>query len=389
MNILEVVEACNAGVGRHVRGLSEGLVAQGHRVTVAYAPHRVDESFRRFIGTQQDNVRFIQLNTRREVSPTSDLHSVFQLLRVIKLKGPFDVIHGHSSKGGAIARSAGRLSGVPTVYTPNSLILSSPEISRVEAIAYALVERILGYWATSKFIAVSEEERELILEYKLAPKKRLVVIENAIDDRDFIDSPWEITYGDINEKPLTFGSTMRFSAQKAPGHLVEAFVRLNEMAPQLPMRLVIAGDGELFATVKGQIEASGLNEKISLLGWRTDTGAVLREIDIFVLSSFYEGFSYSILEAMAAKLPIVSTSVSGTKGTLSRVPGNILVPVGDPTALAEGMKRMATLAEPDSLRRSLQEIGQRNQDYVRAHFRQSDITRRTIETYRQLCRCSQ
>ena len=389
MNILEVVEACNAGVGRHVRGLSEGLVAQGHRVTVAYAPHRVDESFRRFIGTQQDNVRFIQLNTRREVSPTSDLHSVFQLLRVIKLKGPFDVIHGHSSKGGAIARSAGRLSGVPTVYTPNSLILSSPEISRVEAIAYALVERILGYWATSKFIAVSEEERELILEYKLAPKKRLVVIENAIDDRDFIDSAWEITYGDINEKPLTFGSTMRFSAQKAPGHLVEAFVRLNEMAPQLPMRLVIAGDGELFATVKGQIEASGLNEKISLLGWRTDTGAVLREIDIFVLSSFYEGFSYSILEAMAAKLPIVSTSVSGTKGTLSRVPGNILVPVGDPTALAEGMKRMATLAEPDSLRRSLQEIGQRNQDYVRAHFRQSDITRRTIETYRQLCRCSQ
>lgn len=389
MNVLEVVEACNAGVGRHVRGLSENLVAQGHQVTVAYAPHRADESFRRFIGAQQGNIRFTRLNTKREVSPTSDLYSVFQLLRVIKLKGPFDVIHGHSSKGGAIARIAGRLSGVPTVYTPNSLILSSPEISRVEAAAYALIERILGYWATSKFIAVSEEERELILEYKLTPKKRLVVIENAIDDRDFIDSPWEITYGDINEKPLTFGSTMRFSAQKAPGHLVEAFVRLSEMVPQLPMRLVIAGDGELFAKVKGQIEASGLNEKISLLGWRTDTGAVLRELDIFVLSSLYEGFSYSILEAMAAKLPIVSTSVSGTKGTLSRVPGNILVPVGDPTALADGMKRMAALAELGSLRRRLQEVGQRNHDYVRAHFRQSDITRRTIETYRQLCRCSQ
>ena len=388
MNILEVVEACNAGVGRHVRGLSEGLVAQGHRVTVAYAPHRVDESFRQFIGAQQDNVRFIQLDTKREVSLTSDLHSVFQLLRVIKLKGPFDVIHGHSSKGGAIARIAGRLFGVPTVYTPNSLILSSPEISWVEAAAYALIERMLGHWATSKFIAVSEEERDLILEYKLTPKKRLVVIENAIDDRDFKDSPREITYGDINEKPLIFGSTMRFSAQKAPSHLVEAFVRLNDMAPQLPMRLVIAGDGELFATVKGQIEASGVNERISLLGWRTDTGAVLREMDIFVLSSLYEGFSYSILEAMAAKLPIVSTSVSGTKGTLSQVPGNILVPVGDPAALADGMKRMATLAEPGSLRRPLQEIGQRNHDYVKAHFMQSDITRRTIEAYRQLCRGS-
>jgi glycosyltransferase involved in cell wall biosynthesis len=94
------------------------------------------------------------------------------------------------------------------------------------------------------------------------------------------------------------------------------------------------------------------------------------------------------MEAMAARLPIISTSVFGTKGTLPQVPGNVLVPVGDPATLAEGMKRMATLTEPGSLRRALRKIGQENRDYVQAHFMQSDITHRTIELYQELCQRS-
>ena len=389
MNALEVVEACNAGVGRHVRGLSEGLVAQGHQVTVAYAPHRADESFRKFVRAHQSNIRFVQLSAKREVSPTSDLQSVFQLLRLIKRKGPFDVIHGHSSKGGAIARIAGRLLDVPTVYTPNSLIMSSPEISRPKAALYTSIEYILGRWATSKLITVSDDEQEFVLKLKLVPDNRIAVIENAIEIRDFEGFAEEVDYEDISRRPLTFGSTMRFSAQKAPGHLIEAFVRLDEMLPHLPMRLVIAGDGELFAKIKRQVKASRLEEKVSLLGWRTDIAAVLRELDVFVISSLYEsGLSYSTMEAMAARLPIVSPAVFGTKGTLPQVPGNVLVPVGDPAALADGMKRMAALTESVSLRRALRKIGQDNRDYVKAHFMQSDITRRTIELYQELCRRS-
>jgi glycosyltransferase involved in cell wall biosynthesis len=389
MNILEVVEACNAGVGRHVRGLSEGLIARGHQVTVAYAPHRVDESFRGFVTAHQNSIRFVSLSARREVSPVSDLQSVFQLLRVIKRKGPFDVVHGHSSKGGAIARIAGRRFGIPTVYTPNSLITSSPEISKPKSAFYTSIEYVLGRSATSRLIAVSGDEREFVLKHKLVPSNRVAVIENAIDDVDFEGFAEEGDYEGMSRKPLTFGSTMRFSAQKAPGHLIEAFVRVNEMLPQLPMRLVMAGDGELFAEVKRQVEASGLDEKVSLLGWRTDIGMVLRELDVFVISSLYEsGLSYSTMEAMAARLPIISTSVFGTKGTLPQVPGNVLVPVGDPATLAEGMKRMATLTEPGSLRRALRKIGQENRDYVQAHFMQSDITHRTIELYQELCQRS-
>lgn len=381
INVLEVVETCGAGVGQHVRSLCEGLIAQGHLVTVAYSPYRLDQAFRRFVFDRRDKIRFVELKVRREVSPVSDLRGVIELARLIKREGPFDIVHGHSSKGGAIARIAGRLFGVPTVYTPNSLVMSSPAISRAEAAVYTSIERLLGHWATSKLIAVSEDEREFILKLKLVPRERVVLIENGIEDEDFVDfsGPRNVRKA-IDEEPLTFGSLMRFSSQKAPGHLVEAFVRLSATLPRIPMRLVIAGDGELFAEVKKQVEETGSGEKISLLGWRADTKEVLREFDVFVLSSLFEGGPYVIMEAMAAKLPIVSTDVFGTRETVARVPGNVLVPTGDPGALARGMQKMATLAHP----RSLQRIGQANHDYAGEHFRQSETTRRTLEVYRTL-----
>jgi glycosyltransferase involved in cell wall biosynthesis len=133
MNILEVVEACSAGVGRHVRSLCEDLVAPDHRLTVAYSPYRTDEAFERFVMGWRDRIRFVPIKIGREVSPLSDSRALVELLRLIRREGPFDVIHGHSSKGGAIARIAGRLCSIPIFYTPHSLILHSPEITSLEA----------------------------------------------------------------------------------------------------------------------------------------------------------------------------------------------------------------------------------------------------------------
>lgn len=385
IRVLEVVGICGGGLGRHVRGLSEGLVEQGHQVTVAYTPHSVDQAFQRFVDDRRHEIRFVPLEIQREISPASDLRAIVRLMRLIRREGPFDVVHGHSAKGGAIARIAGRLFGVPTVYTPNSLIMSSPAVSRTEAAVYTLIERLFGHLATSRLITVSDAEREFILKLKLVPRERLVLVENGIEDENFVGFSPKTVDKPLDERPLTFGSLIRFSSQKAPENLVEAFVRLNAALPQVPMRLVIAGDGELFAEVEEQVEASGLGEKISLLGWRADTKELLREFDVFVLSSLFEGGPYVLMEAMAAQLPIVSTEVFGTRETVARVPGNVLVPVGDTGALAQGMQKIATADDPGSLRRSLQKLGQANHDYAREHFEQCKTTRRTLEVYRGLC----
>lgn len=385
MRILQVVEACSAGVGRHVRGLSLDLRAQNHQLTVAYAPHRADEQFERFVADQQHEIRFVPLEMKREVSPVSDLKAVLRLMRVIREYGPFDVVHGHSAKGGAVARIAGRLFGLPTVYTPHALIVASPTLSRPKAVIFALIERLLGRWATSEIIAVSEGERAFIVKLGLVPTERITVVANGLDDGELEYLHVEHTRKDLSEEPLTFGSIMRFAAQKAPDQLVEAFIRVSETLPQIPTRLVVAGDGELFREVKRKVEASGMDERILLLGWRTDIREVLREFDVLVVPSLYEAGSYSLIEAMAAGLPVVSTRVSGTEETIRQVPGNIVVPKGEPEALADGMMRMATLDESRALRQSLQRIGQANRDFAHAHFRRSETVQRTLEVYRALC----
>jgi glycosyltransferase involved in cell wall biosynthesis len=386
VRVFQVVEACGAGVGRHVRSLCEDLTAEGHHVTVAYAPYRTDEAFERFVADNCNEIDFVPLKLKRAISPRSDLAGFVQLLRLIRNRGPFDVVHGHSSKGGAIARLCGRWLGVPTVYTPHGLNMASPRVSVVKRAANAWTERILGHAATSKIITVSEGERDFILRLNLAPRKRVELINNGVPERDF-DYFFEhrISRSSVDEKPLTFGSIMRFSPPKTPGHLVEAFARLCAAMPGVTMRLALAGDGELLSGVRSQVEESGLNERVSFLGWQTDPRKVMLGFDVYVLSSLSEGGSYTILDAMAAGLPVISTNVFGIRDTIAQVPGNVSVPVGDPEALARGMQRMADLTLGGSPpRKALKEIGQANHDYARMHFRQSDSTHRTIDIYREL-----
>src|SRR5215203_4457855 len=384
MNLLEVVESCSGGVGRHVLSLCEGLAAEEHLVTVAYAPFRADEAFLRFVGGWSGMIRFVALDMRRELSPASDLRALAQLVRVIRQEGPFDVIHGHSSKGGALARIAGRVSNVPTVYTPHGLVLASP-LPRVEYFTYAWIERLLGHAATPKFIAVSEDESEFARKLRLVPNDRTAVIEHGLDHQDFVYLSEKVADKDVNQKPLTFGSVMRFCREKAPGQFVEAFIQLVRALPQIPMRLVLAGDGELLEDVRRQVDRSGLKEQISLPGWTTNPKELLREFDIFVLSSLTEAaLPYSALEAMAAELPIVSTDVFGVRRILPKIPGNVMVSAGEPEALANGMKQMITQTDAKSLRQRLQEIGQGNRDYVQTHFLQAKTIRRTIELYGSL-----
>ena len=382
MRILQVIGISRGGSGLHVSRLSRDLVAQGHRVTIAYAPHGADQKFQRFVEERKHDIRFVPLELHRAIAPVADLRSIAKILRLIWREGPFDVVHGHNAKGGVLARIAGRTRSIPTVYTPHSFISSSPEVSKMEKAIYSSIERLLGHFATSGLIAVSEAERDFALRLGLVPENKVVTIHNGVEKEDLEEYPEDAT--SPSYQTLTFGTTLRFGPQKAPGLLVEAFERLTRMLPYLPVRLIIAGDGELFDEVKKQALQGDADDSISFLGWQADVKAVLRQLDIFVLPSLYEGFSYSLLEAMAAGLPVVSTEVFGARETVSRVPGNVLVRPGDPEDLARGMRRIVTGVEPDLLRQTLHDIGLENRRYVGEHFRQSELSLRTAELYSKL-----
>jgi glycosyltransferase involved in cell wall biosynthesis len=139
-----------------------------------------------------------------------------------------------------------------------------------------------------------------------------------------------------------FGSIGRLNEQKGHRYLLDAAARVFASAPDA--RLVIAGDGDQEPALRAQAQALGIAPRVVFAGHRTDVPALLEGLDVFCISSTYEGTPLTLFEAMAAGKAIVSTAVDGCREVLEDGVTGRLVPPRDPAALAEAIG--ALLADP-------------------------------------------
>jgi len=150
---------------------------------------------------------------------------------------------------------------------------------------------------------------------------------------------------------IVIGTVGRLHAVKNHSGLIDAFVRLRALLPALAprLRLAIVGDGHCADALRAQVRAAGLSDVVWLAGARDDIAALLRGFSVFALSSIAEGTPVSILEAMAAGLPIVSTNVGGVAEVVDNGRTGLLAAAGDNGALAAALAyycahpRVATL----------------------------------------------
>ncbi len=151
--------------------------------------------------------------------------------------------------------------------------------------------------------------------------------------------------------------------------LLQAVARLRLRCPGL--RTWIAGEGPLGETLRREHDALGLGDAVRFLGFRNDVEDLLRAADLFCISSYLEGLGTSILDAMAAGLPVVATRTGGIPEIVADGETGLLVPPRDPEALAGALERLASDAE---LRAAM---GNRGRDRVRAYSadRTADLTR--------------
>jgi glycosyltransferase involved in cell wall biosynthesis len=142
---------------------------------------------------------------------------------------------------------------------------------------------------------------------------------------------------------------------------------------------LIVGDGPDRAQVEAEIRRLGLAERVELAGERDDVPQLLAASDVFVLASRSEGLPVSVLEAMAAELPVAASAVGGLAELVDDGETGILVPAGDEVALAEALRRL--VADPE-LRRKLGAAGRARAE---AEFDLAEFRRAHLELYhRQL-----
>jgi glycosyltransferase involved in cell wall biosynthesis len=222
-------------------------------------------------------------------------------------------------------------------------------------------------------VAIAEEVRASIQQLYGYPDPPL--IPNGIPTDEYAPNPdtraqWRQAHG-IEPRATVVTHIGRFAVQKNHALLVEAFAQVHSDAP---LYLLLVGGGELENAVREQVAGLGLESRVRFLGVRADVADILRASDVFVLSSRWEGNPMSVMEAMAAGLPVVSTAVGGVPELVREGETGLLVPSEDAGALAQALQALVD----DPVRR--QAMGDAARQRAVARF---DI-RHTVRGYEQL-----
>jgi glycosyltransferase involved in cell wall biosynthesis len=159
--------------------------------------------------------------------------------------------------------------------------------------------------------------------------------------------------------------------------LLRAFQQVQVALPQA--HLLVVGDGPLRGEVEREVAALTLTQAVHLLGMRRDVPQILGASDAFALASRgWEGLPLTVLEAMAASVPVVASDVGGTREAVTDGETGYLFQPGDVAALA---LRLRALADDPGLAR---QMGQRGQARVRELFTAERMVRETAALYEQL-----
>jgi glycosyltransferase involved in cell wall biosynthesis len=324
LNILLVVEASAGGTGRHVLDLADGFIRRGHHVHLAHSTVRIDQLFRDRLAAINGLVSHA-LPMRMAPHP-SDYKIVRAIRKIAAEHGPFDIVHGHSSKGGALARFVAVGSGAKAFYTLHGMNSMDPGLPWWKSRIYVSIERMLAL-CTAGIITVSPEENRAAASAGLGNAKTRT-IPNGLDHLDLASRETARDTMGVSEEQLVVGFVGRLVEQKAPEILVTSFATVAASVPNA--RLAIVGDGPLHDRLVSLSQQLEIADKIIWLGAR-DARQVLSGFDLFALSSRKEGLPYVILEAMCAGLPIVATSSSGVEILVEPgVNGSVVAPDSAP-----------------------------------------------------------
>ncbi len=299
---------------------------------------------------------------RQPISPVHDVRALWDLIRFFRSESPA-LVHAHTSKAGLLCRFAGVLTRTPVVFTAHSWSFADGISGLQQAITVPL-ERLAARWS-GKVIAVSCANAELAIKNAVVSPANLLTIWNGMPD-----SPLRATPG--TRAPLTIVMVARFAPQKDQATLLQALARVRVVNA---WRLLLIGDGPTRPRAEKLATDLDLREKVSFLGDRGDVTELLAGCDLFVLSTNWEGLPLSILEAMRAGLPVISTDVGGCSEAVTDGVTGFLTARGDHLDLAQQIETLL------SSRELLQSMGAAGRARFERDFRIENMILKTWNVY--------
>jgi glycosyltransferase involved in cell wall biosynthesis len=306
-------------------------------------------------------VRVIDLSYQGKLNP-------FLLLRLILLmrKEKIEIIHTHLVHASIVGRIAARLAGVKAIVTTRHYAYHPKERNFMFRLEKKLAR------LSKMTVAISRSVKDYLVRVENYERGKVTIIYNAVDPQFFHMSTEES--GHASNDNYRIGSVGHLYSQK--GHDVSIKSMVEIIKEFSKTKLLIIGDGPLRNRLNRLIQELKLSNNVILLGSKSpkEVKEILKEINVFILASNWEGFGIAAIEAMASGKPVVATNVEGLREVVKDGRTGFLVPPGQPKALAkkiilllknpslcsqmgnEGRKRVETLFSLDGMINKLESL---------------------------------
>jgi glycosyltransferase involved in cell wall biosynthesis len=293
-----------------------------------------------------------------------DVRAVVRLRRVLRAVAP-NIVHFHTAHAHAMSLWLPRAHRSFVVtrhmdYPPRNAFLYNSAVDGVIAICEAVRGSLLGVGVEPLRVKV------IYLGIDATP------FPASADERREQRRAWGVA-----DDEVVVVTAAVLEARKGHRFLIDAIAALRKRTGPRA-RFVFCGDGSQRTALAAQVRAAGLEEHILMLGFSAQMARVLAAADLFVLPSLAEGLPMAIMEAMASRLPVVATRVSGTPEIVAHGVTGLLVPPADPRALATALVDLLGSAG----RRA--ELGQRGRERVEQQFTSTRMAREFVAYYESL-----
>jgi len=315
---------------------------------------------------RRNNISYAVFQCRSQL----DLKLAFSIREYIK-KNKIDIIHCHGYKSNFYGLLASK-GQIPSVTTNHNWLTAHWRL-KIYCILDSLWIRFFD-----RIVAVSNEIKEDMLKYKI-PEKKIRVIDNGIDikrfDTEKVGKNIKKDLG-IDENVKVIGTIGSLQIEKGHIYLLKAAKQVLDVMKDI--KFIIVGDGSLRKQLEAYSRESGIEKHVIFMGTRKEIPELLMAMDIFVLPSIKEGLPAALLEAMAAKRPVIATRVGAIPKVIENKDIGVLVEPKDIIGLRDAI--MNLINDPERMNLLAREGFNR----VRKDFSSDEMCKHYLKLYKEI-----
>lgn len=378
------------GAQRYIFDLADNLKGE-FNISVAFGSSRCSSSETDEQGDKNElakqldkiGIKYYTIpHLKRAISPINDFLTIIEIIKLIKKLKP-DIIHLNSSKVSILGSTAAKICYVLRVpcyviYTVHGWVFNEP-LSPIKKTFYKYAEKFTALFK-DKIICISKLDYEIAKNQLKIPEKKLTLIHHGIRQINFLPREQarqklsQVTNYQLPVTNIIISTIANLYKTKGLEYFIET-IKILTTNYELPITAIVIGEGDERKNLENMIGQNSLKSKFFIAGKIKNAAELLPAFDVYVCSSVKEGFPYSILEAMSAGLPIISTNVGGIPKMINDKKSGLLVKPKNPQVLADKIK---ILIEDKKLRDTLGEQAKKN---VKEKFNIEKMIEKTKEVY--------